>query len=68
MISEGLHWGYAADDSAALHFQGSELVEVVSSQAGAAAYRVELVDSRVVETRLPARFLGGGLGATQSGP
>jgi peptidase E len=67
LIGEGLHWGYAADDGAALHFRGCELVEVVSSQPGAAAYRVELVDGRVVETRLPARFLGGDLGTAQSG-
>jgi dipeptidase E len=65
LISEGLPWGYAVDDGAALHFRGTELVEVVSSQAGAAAYRVELVDRRVVETRLEARFLGGSLEAEQ---
>ena len=61
LIGNGLQWGYAADDGAALHFQGTELLEVVSSQAAAAAYRVELVDGRVVESRLQARFLGGDL-------
>lgn len=57
LIREGLLWGYAADDGAALHFRGTELVEVVSSRASAAAYRVELVGGQVVETRLEARFL-----------
>ncbi len=66
LIGEGLPWGYAADDGAALHFRGTELLEVVSSQAAAAAYRVELVDGRVVETRLQALFLGGDLEADQS--
>jgi dipeptidase E len=66
LIGEGLQWGYAADDGVALHFRGSELVEVVSSKTSAAAYRVELVDGRVVETRLEARFLGGSLEAERS--
>ena len=59
LIGDGLQGGYAADDGAALHFHGTELVEVVSSHEGAAAYRVELVDGQVVETRLQTRFLGG---------
>jgi dipeptidase E len=57
-IAEGMGAGFAADDGAALHFAGSSLVEVVSSRLDAAAYRVEQVDGRVVETRLPVRFLG----------
>lgn len=66
LIGDGLPWGYAADDGAALHFRGTELVEVVSSQANAAAYRVELVDGQVVETPLPTRFLGADSEATPS--
>ena len=58
LIQEGLGWGYAADDGAALHFSGSELAEVVASRPDAAAYRVELVGDRVIETRLAARYLG----------
>jgi peptidase E len=58
-IKLGLHGGYAADDGAALHFRGTELVEVVTSRKHAAAYRVELVDGRVRETRLKGRYLGG---------
>jgi dipeptidase E len=57
-IAEGMGAGYAADDGAALHFAGSALAEVVSSRPDAGAYRVEQVDGRVVETRLPVRFLG----------
>lgn len=58
LVAGGLPGGYAADDGAALHFRGTELAEVISSQEGAAAYRVERVDGEVVEARLPARLLG----------
>ncbi len=68
LIGEGLQWGYGADDGAALHFRGTELLEVVSSQLGAAAYRVEFLDGRVVETRIQARFLGGDPEADQARP
>jgi dipeptidase E len=54
MIGEGLPEGYGVDDSAALHFVGTELVEVVSSISDAAAYRVTATQ----EERLPTRFLG----------
>jgi dipeptidase E len=50
--------GWAADDGAALVFAGAELVEVVSSRPGAAAYRVELDETGVRERRLPSRYLG----------
>lgn len=50
--------GYAADDGAALVFEDEELREVVSSRPTAAAYRVALEGGSVVETRLPARYLG----------
>jgi peptidase E len=57
-IAGGMQAGYAADDGAALHFHGENLVEVVSSRAQAGAYRVERIGERVVETRLPVRYLG----------
>lgn len=60
LIQGGMQAGYAADDAAALHFRGTDLVEVVASHSGAAAYRVALEGDRVVETRIEARFLGGG--------
>ena len=50
--------GYAADDGAALHFAGSELVEVVSSRRSASAYRVDEQDGEAREERLATRFLG----------
>lgn len=50
--------GYAADGGAALHFVGTKLKEVVSSRAGAQAYRVEPRRSAAIEMALPARFLG----------
>jgi peptidase E len=58
LISEGFPAGYAADDGAALHFRGQELVEVVSSRREAGAYRVSLIDGRIMETPLTVRFLG----------
>jgi peptidase E len=58
LVADGLPGGYAVDDSAALHFVGTDLREVVSSRPEASAYRVERVDGAVVETRLPTRYLG----------
>jgi dipeptidase E len=58
LIAAGMQSGYAADDGAALHFRGQTLVEAVSSRPQASAYRVELVDKSVTESRLPVRFLG----------
>lgn len=52
LVDEGLPPGYAADDGAALHFVGTELCEVVASQPGARAYRVE----RGVEKPIDARI------------
>ena len=59
LVQEGFPSGYAADDGAALHFDGTALVEVVSSRPEAAGYRVELIDGQVVETPLETLFLGG---------
>lgn len=50
---------WAADDSAALCFEGGALAEVVASRAGASGWRVERdAGGAVRETRLPARLLG----------
>ncbi len=49
--------GLAADDGAALVFDGPRLVEVVSERDGALAYRVALVEGAVTETPLPVRRL-----------
>jgi peptidase E len=53
LVEGGFPAGYAADDGAALHFVGTELLEVVASRAGARGYRVEAG----FETPLPARLL-----------
>ena len=58
LVFEGFPSGYAIDDDAAVHFVGTEVGEVVSSRAGATAYRVELRDGQVAETPLEARFIG----------
>lgn len=57
LVASGFPAGYAADDSAALVFEGSTLTEVVASRPNAAGYRVELRDGAVVEDRLAARLL-----------
>jgi len=58
LVSEGFPAGYAADDGAALHFVGSELVGALSSRPQASAYRVELRDGQISEERLAVRYLG----------
>jgi dipeptidase E len=42
--------GYGIDNSAALHFEGTKLVNVVASRPGAYAYHVALVNGEVIET------------------
>ena len=44
--------GYAADDGAALVFEGTELREVVSQRAGARGYRVRPTGEEPIEARL----------------
>ncbi len=54
LVAEGvLAPGYAADDAAALVFSGRELAEVVTTEPGSTAYRVESGG----ESPLPARLL-----------
>lgn len=59
LIGSGFPAGYAIDDDAAMHFEGTEVREVVSARRGATAYRVEKVGGRVIETPLEARLLPG---------
>jgi dipeptidase E len=54
LIAEGLAPGYGVDDSAALYFEGSELIEAVSSREDAHAYRVT-ADG---DEEIPTRYLG----------
>ena len=53
LVEGGFPPGYAADDGAALHFDGVELREVVATRPTATGYRVE----RGSETALPTRVL-----------
>lgn len=50
--------GVAADDGVALHYVGTELVNVVSSSKGARAYRVRKIGNRVKEQVIRPKFLG----------
>jgi peptidase E len=54
LIDGGFPAGIAADDGVALHYEGTELAEVVTCRPGAAAYRV----SPEGEERIDARPLG----------
>jgi peptidase E len=58
LIAAGLPAGYGVDDGAALHFEDTHLVEVVSSRAQACAYHVSASADGVQEERLAPRFLG----------
>jgi peptidase E len=57
-ITEGMPGGYAADDGAALHFIGPNLVGAVSSRPNAKSYRVGLRDKEIIEEEIPTRYLG----------
>ncbi|MBV8431447.1 MAG: hypothetical protein JO244_09810 [Solirubrobacterales bacterium] len=49
---------WAADDQAAIVFEGSEMREVVASRPGAQAYRVEGRGQALTESACAGRFLG----------
>ncbi len=58
-VAQGLAPGYGAGDSAALHFVGTELAEVVASRRGARAAHVATdAEGNAVEHELPVRYLG----------
>jgi dipeptidase E len=44
--------GYAADDDAAFHFEGTELREVVTQRDGARGYHVTVEGEEPLEARL----------------
>jgi peptidase E len=54
LVDGGFPAGIAADDGVALHYEGTELREVVTCRPGAAAYRVTPGN----EERIDARLLG----------
>lgn len=52
LVDDGFLPGYAADDHAALHFEGTGLREAVASRPGSLAYRVEPGSETPLQTRL----------------
>ncbi len=57
-VGDGMSPGFAVEDGVALHFRGTSLERVLSSRPGGCAYRVEPHGDAVLETRLPAVYLG----------
>lgn len=51
--------GIASDDHVGLHYVGARLEQIVTAVPGKRAHRLEIAEGRLVETALPARFLGG---------
>jgi len=62
LLAEGMRPGYAAEDGAALHFEGERLARVVASRAGARAHRMRWTGKRVSRRPLPSTYLGGEAG------
>ena len=57
-VADGMRPGFAVEDGVALHFRGTQLERVVSSNPSAGAFLIEPDGGGVRETRLQARFLG----------
>lgn len=57
LVEDGLPAGIAADDGVALHFEGTDLSEIVADRPNAGAYRVERAEGGARETALPTRLL-----------
>jgi peptidase E len=51
-VANGLAPGYAADDLVGLHFEGTELREVVTARDGSRAYRVDASGEQALDARL----------------
>ena len=51
LIDGGLAAGIAADDGVALHYEGTELVEIVTCRPGASAYRVDADGETLLDAR-----------------
>jgi dipeptidase E len=58
LLQTGMRSGYAAEDGAALHFAGTDLLRVVASRPEARAYRLDADGEGVVEMRLDTAYLG----------
>ena len=57
LVAAGFPAGLAVDEFAGVQFEGMAVKEVVTEVEGHDAYRVELVDGEVRETRIPGRLL-----------
>ena len=57
-LANGMGAGYAADDGAALHFQGLSLHAVVGSRPGVAGHSLHLGEHGVEVERMEAEYLG----------
>ncbi len=66
-VGQGMAAGYACDDAVALHFEGTDLVDVITTVPTRCAYRVALESGRVVEVPLRVRLLGPEHGADVPG-
>jgi hypothetical protein len=58
LLAEGMEEGFAAEDGAALHFEGERLARVVSSRPHARAFRMRWTGDRVTRRPLPVEYLG----------
>ena len=55
LIADGeMAGGFGIDDNAALHFVGAEPPRIVTSRAGATAYRIERISAGAIESKLQA--------------
>jgi peptidase E len=57
LVAGGFPGGFAVDEYAGLHFEGTAVKEAVTELPGHGAYRVELVGGEVRETVIPPRLL-----------
>lgn len=58
LVGDGtLPAGFAADDSAAIHFVGQRVFRCVASRPNAKVYRVERRAGKVIEQEMPTVFL-----------
>jgi dipeptidase E len=58
MLADGMRPGYAAEDGAALHFEGERLARVVASRESARAHRMRWTGKRISRRPIAATYLG----------
>ena len=57
LVKNGFPGGYAIDDDAAIHFLDTDVEKVITGRNGASAYKLELLNDRVVETNMDAQLI-----------